>query len=1333
MIGRLAQARRGLWALALVLAMAAPAAAGPPPPWDGLAGPLFSHLGPHDGLPYPSALALAQDGDGFLWIGTPGGLARWDGYRMRVFRHDAGDPTSLPENIVSVLRADGQGRLWLGTATGLVARYDPIREAFVAYAAPTHPPGRIRGLAGDGAGGLWVAGANGLSHLGPDSGAWQPAAPDSDGVPAGSAPCVLHDRAGTLWACAGGTLLRRPPGAAQFEPIALPPGARRAVTALYEDGSGRIWLGTAAGTLARVEPGAAVAEPVAAVAASGSAITAITEPRPGVLWLAQYGGGLRELQVDSGRLRSFTHDPAGPGSLADDSLLAMIVDRSGLVWLASPGGVDRYDPANRTIVTILPSLPNSLLGKDVRALAVGADGGAWLGFRGEGLALIDPVAGRVAEIHPSPDAGVVQAIAPTADGALWIGTAHGLYHADTTGTVRPVPALGDAGITALLADGDRMWIGTAAGLASTGLGDAADAGRVRRWRHDPGDPRSLSDNAVFALMRDREHRLWVGTWHGLNVLDADGGGFRRFLHDPADRGSLPDDDVNSMIEDRRGRLWVATPAGIGVMDPSEPGPPRFRRIGLSDGLPHDTVTVLLEDAQGSIWAGTGGGLAVIDPDRLTARSLGEAEGAWIRTYWAGSGARLPDGTLLFGGFGGLTAIRPLPATPWRYQPPVAVTGVQVGATVRPAAAPIIVRPGDRSFQVEFAALDYSAPERNRYAYRLDGFDSGWVATDAGHRLATYTNVPPGHYQLEIRGSNRDGSWTEPPLRIAVEVRPAWYQRLWVRIVEAALGLAAIGGLMQLRTAMLRHRQRQLERQVTEQTAELTLAHAAAVAGRDAAEAATRAKSRFMAVVSHEVRTPLNGLLGMLQMLELEDLSEQQRRYLHVAEDSGRTLRSLIDSILDFEHLNAGGDVLALEDADLHRLLTHAIEPLRPQAAAKGVALDLALAPDLPTYVRTDPVRLSRMLLNLVGNAVKFTPSGSVRVEARFAPPCLVVAVADTGIGIAPDMQAAIFDAFVQADDTIARRFGGTGLGLAICRRIAERMGGDLTVESVLGAGSTFRMSVPITVCAAMPAPAAPRDPAAPHGPRLSVLVIDDEAVNREVAAGLLGRLGHRATLADGAEAGLALAAAADFDVVLMDLHMPGLDGIAATRHLRAGADSSRTAVRVLAITADVTGESAARAAAAGMDGMVTKPLALEALREALERPGAVAPAAALQADGLIDLDFLRLGHEALGLDRLVRLAQVFHRASRATLATLDAAITAGDRTAIAADAHRLRSAAGALGLGRLCAAAAAIEEAAATARSADLAQRIAALRPLRRASLSALAAAARQGDAGPAP
>lgn len=1298
-----------------------------PDEWGRYAPPVFRHILQADGLPYPVALGIVQDRRGFIWVATPGGAGRWDGYRMENYRHDDSDPTSIPENILTNVVTDEKGRVWFCTASGVLARYDEATDGFISYRRPEGSLGRPNNMAHDGQGGILIAARQGLFRLEAATGAWS----RIDGVPDGEVSSVMVDRDGQLWAGTAKGLFRRQTGNGSFTLVSKPPGTKIApISALYQDAAGLIWFGTRFGRVGRVSADLSTVTLEPALPGSGYRVTAIAEIAPGTMWFSEYGGGIREFMSDTRKVRGFTHDPATPTSLGDNAVTSLLKDRSGLIWASSLRGVHRYIPNNRQIVTLVED-GKGLPGKDVRSVAAAADGKAWLGFReSAGLATLDPYTGDIGRgpsgrWPKSSPRGLIQAIADTGDGRLWVGQQSGLTIIDTVhGHAETYAPLEGQNILALHPFGDSLWVGGAMGLARIPL----DGGEPQMFRTSLNDDHSLSDNTVSAIFHDAAGRLWVGTMRGLNRLDdIHRGRFMRFVHDPADRDGLPSDVVNAITQDRYGFLWLATGNGIAMFNPDAVGKITFTRFGTKDGLRTGTVLSVIEAEDGSILAGSGDGLVIVERSALSARTLDPSNGVEIRTFWAGAAARLADGTVVLGGFGGLVLVRPNPLPVGSHDSPVVITDLRVGGKKLPAATDITLQPGDGSVQVEFAALDYAAPERHRYSYRLNS--EKWVTTDAYQRTATYTNLPPGTHTLTIRAANGAGLWGNPPLLMNIKVLPEWHQTTLFRLSVTAAAIGLLLSAFQIRKAGHLRRERELTQEVQARTREAEAAKLRALEGEEAArrakeiaEAADQTKSRFLAIIGHEIRTPLNGLLGMLHLLEPRALSPHSHEMLATAKEAGETLRHLVESIVEYGRLGAEAPEPVLSDVDIDYLVGQIVKLLRPQAAAKNLSLKAEFALDGMNMVKTDPSGLSRILLNLVGNAIKFTDHGGVSINTVIAEGengCrLVVTVDDTGIGVPDEMREAIFSEFTQADDSITRRYGGVGLGLAICRRMAARLGGDLSLDCSARSGSRFVLELPVTPGRRRQAPNAGERFDA--GPSLRIMVVDDDAINLRVAERMLTRMGHQVVTVDGGLSAMALAGQRTFDLILMDLRMPDMDGLEATRGIKRIAPGAR----VVCMTAEYADEVWSQCLQAGMDGRLLKPIDPELLAGIVSGQAGVTRGAAAFV-GRIDRDYLRQQRDILGFDELLGLVRVFIRVTRETLPRLAAAIDAADHDTATAIAHRLRSSAGPLGLAGFAALARRIELEAPTAPQSELQTLFQTLKQARTADLKALKAFAR--------
>jgi len=848
-----------LLAILLCLVLAGPAAADEI--WGELATPYFSHIGRENGLPHDIVMDIAEGPDGFVWLATQGGLARWDGYRLRVFAHVEGDAGSLPDSTIMRLLVDESGQLWAATISGMVARYDPIAERFETLPSPGGGIGVPGGLVGDGAGGIWVGGSDGLAHF--SAGSWYRESRVTGDVSA-AARCLLRGHDGTLWVCGATKLFRQAPQSSALVAVAAPPGADP-VTSLLEDDRNRIWFGTEHGGVGLLDPVSGARRLLAQPDPALAPIHELAPAGPDEVWAVSAGTGIVTASA-TGSTARITSREGLRAALGTDTLYAVMRDRSGMLWVGGLGGAWLHPAGPGLVDTVWPALDpqHGPWGLDVLSLCAGASNQLWLGTLTAGLLTLDPTktgppAIRRADPSGAADASVLAcAVAP--DGTVFVGQRKGMLRitrgpAQTALEPLEPKALESTGaVRSLLATATELWIGTDAGL------DRADLhGRIlQHYGFSAEDPESLSNNSVELITHDSSGALWLGTHGGLDRLDAQSGKIERILP-TADPTSLPGPNVSALLFDRRGRLWVGTigGAGIGVLEhPEAPGPRRFRRIGTAEGMPTLNIGALLEDGAGRIWASSTDGLIVIDPDTLHPHTLGPADGVVIRSYWAHSGLKLADGTLLFGGLKGLSAVHPEFLSDWSYHPPVVASAVRIDGRSVPARQKIELQPGERSLQVEFASLDFSAPALNRYAYQLQGYDQDWVASDAEHRLAAYTNLPPGDYTLLLRGSNRIGAWTEPPTALQVRVLPAWYQAWWFRLLAAAGLVAILAGIVQLRTWQLARHQRHLEREVARRTVELESSQQA-LERSNATLAASAETLRRLGEIGHSITASLD--------------------------------------------------------------------------------------------------------------------------------------------------------------------------------------------------------------------------------------------------------------------------------------------------------------------------------------------------------------------------------------------------------------------------------------------------------------------------------------------
>ncbi|NVM78259.1 signal transduction histidine kinase/ligand-binding sensor domain-containing protein/DNA-binding response OmpR family regulator/HPt (histidine-containing phosphotransfer) domain-containing protein [Duganella sp. SG902] len=1365
--------RRIAFTLAACLGVCGAALASPER-WDQLATPLFEHLGLDQGLPHPVGMALAQDGDGFIWIGTQSGLARWDGYRVRSFHHDAANTASLPGDFIQALHVDVGGRLWVGTAAAGLAMYDKHTERFVRLNEELSR-GLVSAIASDARGNLWIGTPNGLKYYDiAHKTLRRYTHEDTPGLPDNQVRALLMDRAGNLWiGTASGLARLRPSGAIASIPVhGDSPGAwSDTVLSLGENSRGQIAFGTLKSGIGIVE---AQADSGRIVALKGvkdvqaNMVLAVMETVPGIWWASTYGGGVIEYRTESSRSVRILHQPAVSFSLSNDRTAALLRDRSGMIWVTTERGVDIYDPHSEAIDSVFGAEGAQEAG--VTALMTDSRGEVWIGLADQGIDIVPRDGARRAALRPdphNPDTAlpnrVVLSLAEADAGEAWIGTQLGLYRTSRNGGAvkrvalpqqNPYPRIG----TILVRKGE-LWLGTFEGL----LRYNPATGTLLHYVQGQQEGGGLTDNRIHAVVADGDGSLWVATRNGLNHLDPESGKVEQIKANAAKQDALSEAVISSLVIDRRGRLWVGTyGGGICVMTGRDAlGEPVFQRVGTAAGLSAGTIMALQADPLGRIWAATSDSIAVIDSGTLRARALTRADGLAFRTFFIGASTVTQERDLIFGATSGMAVVYPGRLSDWAYRPPLVISAVRLDQhPLTPAelsgkeGPTLVLRPDNQSFEVELAALDFSAPQRNRYTYLLEGFDQRWIEVDATRRIITYGHLPPGDYVLRMRGSNRDGLWNADEQALHVVVLPAWHQTWWAWLGYFIITCVLAWALLRWRVRHLHRRGEALQALVYSRTQHLeklnaivksineqidfdallhTILHESTIIkgidsalalvreegtdtlslraawgridatadayrldlrqaemryappdsmiapdifevhhphslpgdvcallsvrvvidgqvegylifenyqyqatfaesdldllkalkepfvsayhkarsmrmieqARTNAEAATRAKSEFLANISHEIRTPMNAILGFAGLGTHLDLPAQPLDYFRKISRAGQSLLQIINDVLDFSKIESGKLELEALPFELPDTLNQIADLFSWRAAERGLELVIWSAPDVPSNLLGDPLRLGQILVNLVGNALKFTARGHIelRVELDAATPTVTpggplvlrFTVEDSGLGISQEQQARLFQAFAQADASTTRLYGGTGLGLAISQQLVRKMGGEIKVDSEPGVGSGFSFTVHLQAAAEQTA-VLPVVPIAAQGKR--VLVADDCEATRHMLKTQLSLMGLKArTVASGAAA-VAAMQLDSYDLLLIDADMPDLDGIDTLRRIAADPELASVPA-VLMVTAYAREHSSETAEQTRRMPFLDKPTNPQLLRNAI--------------------------------------------------------------------------------------------------------------------------------------
>ena len=771
----------------------------------------FERLGLDDGLSQQAVLGIAQDAQGFMWFGTEDGLDRFDGYSFQHLRqtHDA---SGLPDAFITDVQADAAGRLWIGTDGGAVVWRGPREQEFHSILTGV-PESAARGLEYvhvihlDRRGQLWIGSREaGLGRFDPRSGRlarFRHRAAESSSIGDDSILALLEDHHGNLWVGTQAGLDRLDPVASRFQHIPLdttrhPPG----VHALIEDRHGVIWIGTESG-LIRLNPATGIQSSFHHEADNtrslpAEQVLALHIDDHDRLWIGT-SGGLARFDPTSNSFDNYHNDPADPYSLPDDHILTLHEDRSGLLWIGTRfGGVARWNPRTWSFGQHSAGAEEGMPGRNVMAFTEDADGRLWVSTFGGGVTIVDPNAAGPRTLRRA-DANTVglsddrvMALLTDHEGIVWAGTMTGGLDRIVPGTLavtvyshdpHDAHSLGAPGVMSLLEDSShRIWVGTYGGGLSR-LDRAT--GRFQRYVPEAANPESLSAPRVTALAEDRTGKLWVGTdGGGLNVLDPATGRFFHLVHDARKSRSLSGSTVYAIYVDPHGTVWVGTRSGLDRVVGSAlvPEAIRFEIFNSSNGLPNDTVYGIHGDSSGRLWLSTNYGLVRFDPASAEVRSFHRSHGLQAEEFNFGAHYADRAGRLFFGGAKGYNAFDPANIVFDTTPAPVVLTEVlELGKPVPITGRFVMPRLHYRDvISFDFAALDFTAPRANSFAFKLEGFDRDWEHAGTRHRV-TYTNLPDGHYVLHAKAANSDGLWNQADFQVPFDVDPPFWLSRWAYV------------------------------------------------------------------------------------------------------------------------------------------------------------------------------------------------------------------------------------------------------------------------------------------------------------------------------------------------------------------------------------------------------------------------------------------------------------------------------------------------------------------------------------------------------------------------
>ena len=1171
--------RTGLLAVACaLLAMATQAArAGLPET------PRLRQLTVADGLPSNRINDLSEDRHGYLWIATSDGLARFDGLDYQVWRVEQG----LRDNFVWSVHVDANNRLWVATRMAGLAMFDEARRSFRYYNAANSPvmaSNDIWTVTSTANGDVWFGTADhGLYRLDGTGRItrFMPRAGDPRSVPHQSVSKVLVAPDGTLWVGTKAGVARWT--GRDFERLAEPSLGSALVNAMTVEPDGTLWIGTSEGVAVRHPDGRVERNPFG----RERVLHVLHRDRDGSRWLDIPQGLGRESDGEMAVVPLYSL--SSRGSVRPPWVKAY-EDHEGGLWFASSSNGLWYLPPNWRQFSVLPRRledPTSLANASVLGIAPSRDAHMWLVGTGGVLDRFDPESGRVEHVLRDVGQGLVlSSVLEDRRGRVWIAYLGGLVRYDPRSrTLRRWTSSSGSSIPSaiepigMVEDGEGViWIATEA----NGL-QARDADGRLLHALLPGDGQGLPGNTqLVSLALGPEGRPWVMGTHGVFAWDA----ARKRLVRVA---GLPIVGVRHVTVAPDGQVWMARNDAVERYRITATGYSRTWRMDATQGLPQVVANGIALDAAGVVWLTSVRGIIRVDPQMRRARVFGVPDGLPSQEFAGPPVQRPGDGRILAGTPEGLVLFDPAVVRPSSRPPRLVLEGIQVrndaGVHRLKNQGGFQLAHDDRDLRVAARLLSFNNALTHAYRFRLEGHDSDWVDVDMrGERV--FSALAPGPYRLAIRARNADNVWS-PVHTIAFDVAAPWW-----RTPAAMAGGAAMAVLLAWWwiDVYRRRTRRRHALQMAQQE-------------RAMAEQASLAKTRFLATLGHEVRTPMTGVLGMSELLLGTALDRQQRGYAESIRRAGERLLRLVNDALDLARIESGKLALDPQPFDPRALVDETVALMAPLARQKGLAFNAEVAPELPAALVGDADRIAQILTNLLANAIKFTEEGRVTLRVgMLAPSGLTLEVADTGPGLSEEQAGRLFRRFEQAEGArTAARYGGSGLGLAICQELAAAMGGRISVTSALGEGARFVVQLPLDEAGAAPAPVtstaqdmlshAPRDGASP----LRILLVEDDVTVADVMTGLLKAQGHPVHHAPHALAALTATAAQAFDVAVLDLDLPGMDGLSLARQLRGRGFQAP----LVALTARSDESAVAQAIEAGFSRFLRKPVTGAMLSEVL--------------------------------------------------------------------------------------------------------------------------------------
>ncbi|WP_210996656.1 hybrid sensor histidine kinase/response regulator [Pseudoalteromonas sp. MMG013] len=1175
---------------------------------------------------------LTQDKHGFMWIASQRGLVRYDGYKFKQFRKDIANEASLMSDIAIELFIDIHEKIWVSTIHGL-SQLDPTTELFTNFeydnpAVPL-PFSYVSTFAAWQQQGFWLATNNGLAFFDFSAGAFTNNHKDiqlPESLKHGVIRHIITLNNGDLIVAGSKGVWRLSSNNYRFHKL-----LDRKVNHIYEADNGDLWLATDDATLLKIRDN----QHIESSRLPQGIITSIVQPNNNELWVAYNFNGIVTIDLNTLKItRHLQQDENAVGGLLSNTIQKLFIDQDKQLWIVTNGkGLQKFSTKNQSFATLrqVENDSTSLSNPEIYSVAEMSNGELWLGHSA-GIDIINRLGKRIHTLVPqkSQETNSVQslsvsAIAQGLNGDVWVGSSvDGLYRIDlasrkTLGWYSTQLGLRNKKIRHVVpVEGGGVWVGSFEGiqyltpkrdafLDPTIINGALPDTFVRVTDHQVLESKDI----IFTL---NNGFLWVE--HNSGSRQA-----YRFVRQSEHTINMPSNLITAVTQSDAGQIWFSGLEGVSLVSKQNNQSIDFTWFASSgEHSEKKAFTNLLTDNQERLWESN----LMFSPDDNVVFELESSDGVDIGNDWIGTSFKMRDETLLFGGTTGLLMVWPEFFHVDSGASKLRVTDIEIEGEKRLVnGADIRLTESERRLSIEVALLDYNQPVDTKYRYRMFSESDKWRDLKSGNRLISFTNLPTGKHMLEVQAGNRLNQWGGHNIKLYIEVTPKYYEKTWFLITGFILTclliyiayrwklnqvLAQSQNLFtrKLEVQRLQNIEQQLEERIRSESI-LAESNLALEEQKKKAERATLAKSRFLANMSHEIRTPMNAVIGMAYLMSRTVLTQHQQSYLKSIQSSADGLLSVINDVLTLSKIEADAMELHVSVFSIRRLLHESISVLHYMASSKGLFLRAILSDDFPEYICADKGKLKQILVNLIANAVKFTHVGGVEVIGNcVALPngeCQIsIVVKDTGQGIDDKNISEICNAFVQVDDSRTRVTEGTGLGLRITSQLLSLMGSSIEIKSALGKGSEFSFNVVVKESTEREENSLPQPESHDENQKVAnaqVLVVDDHKINRMLLKALLDEAGLIVVESDNGVDAINMCRIHQFHVILMDVHMPNLDGYQVTAKIRALPSYHDTPI--IAVTASAFDADREKAFVAGMTAHVSKPVDPIALYHLLTR------------------------------------------------------------------------------------------------------------------------------------